>query len=180
MVENLNELLKKVSEGDEAALTTLLNFFQTQALSAAEEEQCHFYFKKVMEDNHHIIYLRGLLYKYGYSVNKDLDMSFLLMREAASKGNSNAIFEVGHHFLQGMGVEQNYENAYQWLKMAAGSPYYNANAMYDLASLYEQGQGIPSDPEKATYWYEKAAEAGYLDARKKLMAKSSKRDEEFK
>ena len=168
MVENLNELLKKVSTGDEVALSDLLHFLQNQTLTSAEEEQCQFYFKKVMNDNHHILYLRGLLYKNGYSVKQDFDMSFLLMREAASKGNANAIFEVGHHFLMGIGVEKNYENAYQWLKMAASSPYYNINAMYHLGSLYEQGWGVELDREKAKYWYEKAAESGQVDAISKL------------
>jgi TPR repeat protein len=168
MIEDFPDLLKRAVAGDESAIELLLHYFQDQSITATEQESAHAYLKQAARQNHHAIYLRGLLYEYGYGVKQDLDMSFLLMREAASKGNEKATYEVGKHFLEGMGVEKNYENAFQWLKIAAGGPYYIRDAMYSLAQMYEQGWGVDPDPAKALEWYEKAAQKGHQGAKGKI------------
>lgn len=170
MIEEFIELLKKVSVGDESAIEKILQYSKESNLTSTEKETFHFYLNQTARQSHYAIYLRGLLYKYGYVVKQDFDMSFLLMREAASKGNAKAIYEVGHHFLEGRGVEKNNESALQWLKMAAGSPYYIPDAMYVLATMYEQGLGTDADAKKAEEWYTKAAQKGHLEAKAKLLS----------
>lgn len=156
MAEDFAELLKKACMGDDEALEKILGYFYDQRLSFSEQEQCHFYLKQIGGKNHYAVYLRGLLYKNGYGVIRDLDMSFLLMREAASKGNAKATYEVGLHYLEGLGVETNYPNALQWLQIAANSPHYINDAMYALAKMYETGLGVEINLEKAQEWFKKA------------------------
>lgn len=78
------------------------------------------------------------------------------MREAAAKGHSLAIYEVGHRFLVGLGVEKNYQNALQWLEIAATSPHYIRPAMLDLSRMYDEGLGTDVDKDQAKLWKEKA------------------------
>jgi len=171
MIEDFSQLLKKVVSGDETSGMTLLSYFENQTISVEEQMQVHVYLKQAARESHHAIYLRGLLYEHAYGVKQDFDMAFLLMREAASKGNAKATYAVGCYFLQGLGVEKNYHNALQWLKIAAGSPHYVAQAMYDLGYLYQEGLGVEVDLKQAQAWYEKAANKGYLPAKEKLAIK---------
>lgn len=168
MVSDLPQLLKRVDAGDELAIATLIDYFREQKISALEQEQVHIYLKQAAKKSHYAIYLRGILFEYGYGVKKDFDMSFLLMREAASKGNAKATYEVGRHFLKGTGVEKNETNALEWLRLAANSPNYVVEAMYDLACMYEDGLGVNIDLQKAKEWYQKASEKGHQLALKKL------------
>lgn len=158
MIENFSILLRKTVEGDDVSLSILLIHFKEHTLSIQEQEQTHAYLKQAAHSHHHAIYLRGLLYEYGYGVKQDFTMSFLFMREAASKGHAKAIYEIGHHFLQGLGVEKNETHALQWLTRAAESPYYVAEAMFDLGLMYEQGLGVEVDLKQAEKWYEQAAQ----------------------
>lgn len=152
---DLGNLLKKVVEGDQAAREDILQYFKEQVFSSDQQEQVHIFLKSVEHKSHHVIYLRALLYEYGYGVKVDLDMAFILMRDAAAKGNSKAIYKVGHYYLQGVGIDQQYENALNWLKVAAVSPHYVDEAMFDLGRMYEQGLGVEANQEQAKMWYER-------------------------
>lgn len=168
MIPELTSLLRKISSGDNTALQTILKAFTDQTISSNEQEQIHLYLKQAVRQSPHAIYFLALLYKHGFGVKQNLDMVFVLMREAAAKGHTLAIYEVGHCFLLGSGEETNYENARQWLGLAAGSPHYVAEAMYDLGVMYEEGLGVEKDLKQAKDWYEKAAKKGHERARGKL------------
>jgi TPR repeat protein len=170
MIQELPQLLRKVPSGDASVLKTLLDYFKEQKLSNEEREQVHLYLKEAVRQSHHAVYFLALLYDNGYGVKQNLDMAFVLMREAAAKGNSLAIYEVGHRFLIGTGVEPNYESALQWLNTAAGSPYYVADAMYDLGLMYEKGLGVAHGLLLAKDWYNKAAQKGSEKAKEKLLS----------
>ncbi|RDI46885.1 tetratricopeptide repeat protein [Aquicella lusitana] len=174
MIEDFAQLIKQAAAGDEASVHRLLEHFRAQAISVEEQEQLQLYLKHAARQDHHAIYLQGILYEHGYGVAQDNDMAFLLMREAAGKGNAKATYEVGRHYLQGIGVSQHYESAFQWLSRAAGSPHYVPEAMYDLARLYENGWGVAPDANEARVWYEKAASKGHEAAKKALAAIKSK------
>jgi TPR repeat protein len=169
MVDDFPQLIKKAATGDDAAMEALLMHFKQQTITVPEQEQLHLFLKQASRLDHHAIYLRGLLYEHGYGVKQDLDMAFLLMREAASKGNASAIYGVGRYFLLGIGVTKNHTGALQWLQVAAESPHYIADAMYHLGRMYEEGLGVEVDMIQAKKWYEKAAEKGHVAAKTKLI-----------
>lgn len=157
------QVLRNAAAGNAYAIQAILVYFKEQTLSPQEQESVLIYLRQAGRQSHHAIYLQALLYDNGYGVKKDLDMAFLLMREASSKGNAKATYEVGHRFLEGKGVEQNYDNALQWLEIAAGSPHYEADAMNDLGHMHEQGLSVPIDSHVAQIWYEKAARKGHKE-----------------
>lgn len=154
-IDRIIELLRDSVAGNQAAFAELLASYQTNSISQAGSEQIHLYLKAFSGKTPQAIYLRAFLYDYGYGVRVDFAMAFLLMREAAAKGHSLAIYEVGHRFLEGRGVEQNYQNALQWLELAAGSPHYIKLAMLDLSTMYERGWGVEVNIEKSKEWREK-------------------------
>lgn len=156
MMSSQFSLLREALTGDKIARDKFLATLATETLSTEEYEQIHLFLKQASREQPSAIYLRGLLYDKGYGVNADPDMAFLLMREAAAKGNSLAIYEVGHRFLMGVGVPTNYISARQWLVTAAESPHYIKEAMIDLATIYEQGLGVEVDYEQAKDWQERS------------------------
>lgn len=158
MANDIVHTLKTVALGDENAMLSIIKQFQVEELTATEQAHIHLYLKTNILKSHYLTYLRALLFEHGYGTTKDLEMAFLLMREAASQGNANAIYQVGRHFLYGIGVEQNYLNALQWLKTAATSPYYVPNAMQDLAVMYAKGLGVTQDLDEAKTWENRAAQ----------------------
>ncbi|MBO5382704.1 MAG: SEL1-like repeat protein [Ruminococcus sp.] len=68
----------------------------------------------------------------------------------------------GMKYYQGDGVEQNYEEAVKWFRMAARKGF--TKAMYNIGICYNYGEGVPENKEEAAIWYNKAAEKNYVPA----------------
>lgn len=117
-MEDLLKLLKSVCEGDELAWQTLQKNFANHVLSETESANVHRFLKKMETSHPHAIYIRAWLHEYGYGVKKDLEMTFILMRDAASHGHIDAIYEVGRRYLYGIGIDVNVENSMKWLVYA--------------------------------------------------------------
>jgi len=79
-------------------------------------------------------------------------------REAAAAGDSEAMYNLGVCYANGMGVEQNWYEAVQWYRRAAEAG--NTDSLVNLGVMYEKGRGVAKDEMEAVRWYRKAAEAG--------------------
>ena len=73
---------------------------------------------------------------------------------------------IGDMYYFGDGVEQDYEEAVEWYKAAAGQDY--DLAQYNLGHMYRNGYGVAQDYTKAIQWYKKAAEQGNSEAQNSL------------
>lgn len=73
---------------------------------------------------------------------------------------------LGTLYGKGEGVEQNYQEAYKWLKKAAeqGDP----DALHGMGFIYETGQTVPQDYSKAREYYELAANLGHAKSQHNL------------
>ena len=151
----LQALLSAAVAGDDKALAEFLAFIE-QDVSIEQQSSIHLYLKAKAQQYPHAIYVRAQLYEKGLGVKQDDSMAFLLMREAAAKGDGLAVYEVGHRFLLGKGVEVNYDSAAAWLERAAGSPYYIRAAMHDLSHIYANGLGREKDDAQAMLWRNRA------------------------
>jgi TPR repeat protein len=85
---------------------------------------------------------------------------------SAAQGNPNAMYNLGLMYVDGDGVEQDYEKAAEWLEKAAKGDL--APAQYDLAALYKEGIGVKQSLSTAAFWLQKAAEAGMTNAELEL------------
>lgn len=82
--------------------------------------------------------------------------------EAAKKGDSLALFEIGARYTDGRGVKIDLAEAAKWYKLSADRGL--APAEYRLANFYEKGTGVTRDVEKAKTLYKSAAEKGNASA----------------
>ena len=73
-----------------------------------------------------------------------------------------AMNEIGYMYQEGMGVEQDYAKALEWLEKAADLG--NSSAMNNIGYSYYYGNGIEQDYAKALEWLEKAADLGNSSA----------------
>lgn len=82
--------------------------------------------------------------------------------ELAKLGNAGGEFRVGARYLNGEGVDTDYEQALYWLSRAAAKNH--ANALYDLGYMYLYGVGVSVDFVKAADYFEKSQKGGFLPA----------------
>ena len=70
------------------------------------------------------------------------------------------------HYIQGLGVPQNFKEAAKWFRKAAKLG--NADAMYCLGMCYGRGEGLKENFVEAERWLKKAAMQGHQQAREML------------
>lgn len=88
----------------------------------------------------------------------DYAKSMRLLRPLAEQGNARAQYGIGLHYLQGRGVNRNYDEALKWFLKAAEQG--ESGAQHALGALYTAGAGVKKDYAEAARWYRKAAEQG--------------------
>ncbi len=82
--------------------------------------------------------------------------------QLANIGNSGAAFRVGLRYLDGNGVEKDYEKAKYYLKIAGDKNH--ANALYNLGYMYLYGIGVDKDYMIAYDYFEKSKNQGFTPA----------------
>ena len=97
---------------------------------------------------------------------RDTSSDLEKLRKRASKGNAEAMLELGLRYLAGNGTEQNAEIAVRWFRNAAEAG--NVEAQRQLAVCYKRGIGLPVDIIAYEIWMEKAASAGDVEAQLEL------------
>ena len=84
------------------------------------------------------------------------------IRLKAEQGDVIAQNTIGAIYANGLGVSQDYKEAFYWYEKAAQQGF--GVAQSNLSRMYVFGRGIPLDYKKAFYWQTKAAEQGYAIA----------------
>ena len=86
--------------------------------------------------------------------------------DRAESGEAEAQSMMGIYYAEGFGVEQDYDQSFKWLSMAAeqGEP----NAQNSLGALYKHGYGVEVDDEQAVHWYRSSALQGHAFGQKNL------------
>lgn len=81
-----------------------------------------------------------------------------LLREAANKGNSDALYQLALCYYKGQGVCKDEQEALKWYQRAAEQGHLKAQAA--LGFRYDKGSGVEINQEQAFLWHRKAAEQG--------------------
>jgi hypothetical protein len=87
----------------------------------------------------------------------DFRLAAGLFYPLAEKGDARAQYNLGLLYASGLGVDQDYQAALKWHRLAAGQGH--AGAQNELAQMYAKGQGIQPDQVRAYVWYSVAAES---------------------
>lgn len=86
--------------------------------------------------------------------------------EAAQSANSDAQYNLGFLYANGLGVAKDDDTAVRWYRMAAEQGH--AGAQSNLAYMIGAGRGAKLDDAEAVSWYQKAAEQGEPSAQVSL------------
>ena len=95
-------------------------------------------------------------------------MEWQMNRQAAEQGDMEAQYNLGLCYYNGEEVEQSYEEAVRWFRLAVEQRY--ENAQYSLGVCYENGEGVEQSYKEALHWYRLAAEQGDAEAQNNLGA----------
>jgi TPR repeat protein len=96
----------------------------------------------------------------------DFESARQLWEPLAEQGNANAQLLVGRLYERGEGVNQNYNEALKWYRLAAAQG--NNFARLVVGSFYYAGRGVTKNYEEAFKWFLKAAEGGLPQAQSNL------------
>jgi TPR repeat protein len=91
---------------------------------------------------------------------RDFDAAGRHYAIAASAGDAWAQYNLGHLFLDGLGVPRDVSEAFDWYMRAAEQGHVRAMSL--VGRCYEQGWGVEKDSALARSWYRKSADGGYF------------------
>jgi uncharacterized protein len=104
-------------------------------------------------------YQLALIYKNGFGVSKDLDMTVNYLTKSADKNYPDALFDLAILYSEGTGVKKDLAKAFKLTEKAANKEV--AAAQFNLGVMYYQGTGTPKNYLTASRWYQRAAEQNY-------------------
>ncbi len=95
------------------------------------------------------------------------------LRKSANNGYKKAENSMGIAYKKGMGVTQDYKEAFKWFEKSAEIKYVggvkeygNAEAQNNLGLMYTDGLGVERDSEKAYFWFSLSGRQGNVLAQK--------------
>ena len=102
-----------------------------------------------------ILYLKGLDYFYGHSVEQSVEKAFEYLSSAAAQGFAAAKYTIGFCYSVGDGVEQSAEKAFEYFSSAAAQGHVDAE--YAVGLCYLEDRGVEQSAEKAFEYFSFAA-----------------------
>ena len=107
--------------------------------------------EKKDKNNLKIIKELAKIYYYGSSVvDQDYETSLYLFKKAENLNDTESLFYIGEHYLNGWGTEKNYTKAYEYFKKSISyNNTENAKSWNSLGYLYYYGLGVEKDIQKA-------------------------------
>jgi TPR repeat protein len=88
----------------------------------------------------------------------DRSQAFQFYKQAAEKGDSWAQYKVGHSYLYGDIIPQNYDEGVKWIRKAAENGEDVAQVVLGVLCLL--GEGVPKDYVESAKWFGKATVMG--------------------
>ena len=122
--------------------------------------------EEVKRGNSQGLWIKGVLYHFGISVEVDYKEAMRLYRLAAGAGNANAQNNLGYMYDHGQGVEVDYKEAVRLYRLAADAG--QNNAQNNLGYMYQCGQGVEVDYKEAVRLYLLVADSGHDNAQSNL------------
>jgi TPR repeat protein len=111
--------------------------------------------------------IRGAPEASGYRSREEaLTAAFHLEQLAAEQGNLIAMADLGWHYMYGLGVERDYDEALKWLRR--GVEHDERFSEEHLGEMYKHGWGVPRDDVEAVKWFRRSADQGYRGAQYSL------------
>ena len=164
---SIEVLYKKALSGDaKAQLEFAKHLYTGKGIRRSYTLAKEWFRKAAISEQAEAEYCMSLYARYGVAGEiVDFNEAFIWCRKAADHGFEDAIYQTGMDYYNGLGVEQNYEQAVKWWEKASVN---NVAAKYNLGVCYEKGLGTPIDYKKAEECYLISANQGDADAQENL------------
>ncbi|HIF9142520.1 TPA: AAA family ATPase [Photobacterium damselae] len=98
----------------------------------------------------------------GVEGKNSIEETVELWQKKAKQGHLDSMYELGHCYRYGWGIEKDKTVAILWWTKAADQGH--LDSMYELGHCYCYGWGIEKDETIAVSWWIKAAKQGHLDS----------------
>ena len=143
-------LLSESQSGNVLAIHDLGKLYSTEKLGTKDKEKSFAYYKEALQGFMEIEPDSDFIFphepKYEGQIVKPVDM------------RSYVWYRIGKMHCYGLGIEQDYEKAFEWFLKSAQEG--NKFAQYSLANLYYYGNGVEKDLSQAFLWYQKSSAQG--------------------
>jgi hypothetical protein len=103
-----------------------------------------------------------------HGLGKDYEAAIYWLKKAYDQGHTSAPFWIGKCYEEGLGVSQDYENAFDWYSRAEERGDSWSRLQKKLGDFYYHGNGVYQDQYKAIELYAKAAANGDYEAKEIL------------
>ena len=143
-------LLSESQSGNVLAIHDLGKLYSTEKLGTKDKEKSFAYYKEALQGFMEIEPDSDFIFphepKYEGQIVKPVDM------------RSYVWYRIGKMHCYGLGIEQDYEKAFEWFLKSAQED--NKFAQYSLANLYYYGNGVEKDLSQAFLWYQRSSAQG--------------------
>lgn len=139
-------LISEADSGNVLAVHDLGKLYSTEKLGSKNEEKSFEYYREALNGFTEIEPNGDFMFPYENAYQKSVDM------------RSYIWYRIGKMHCYGLGIQQDYEKAFEWLLKSAEEG--NRFAQYSLGNLYYYGNGTDKDLSQAFQWYMKSAEQG--------------------
>jgi TPR repeat protein len=99
---------------------------------------------------------------------KDYGLAMRCYRQAAEKGDVQAMNMIADMYQSGRGAPCDFKEAMRWFRQAADKG--NSHAMWRVGSMYALGEGVTEDDGERMRWWRKAADIGDSDLKYRIGA----------
>ena len=99
-------------------------------------------------------------YALGKGTQKSIDSAINLLTQC--KDTASRLYSIGELFYDGKEIEQSYEEAIKWWRLAADAN--SGYAKYMLGDCYKNGQGVERSYEESVKWYKMAIDNNFIYA----------------
>lgn len=139
-------LITEADSGNVLAVHDLGKLYSTEKLGSKNEEKSFEYYREALNGFTEIEPNADFVFPYKSDYQKPVDM------------RSYVWYRIGKMHCYGLGIQQDYEKAFEWFLKSAKEG--NKFAQYSLGNLYYYGNGTDKDLSQAFQWYMKSAEQG--------------------
>ena len=139
-------LIAEADSGNVLAIHDLGKLHSTEKLGSKNEEKSFEYYREALNGFTEIEPNADFVFPYESDYQKPVDM------------RSYVWYRIGKMHCYGLGIQQDYEKAFEWFLKSAKEG--NKFAQYSLGNLYYYGNGTDKDLSQAFQWYMKSAEQG--------------------
>lgn len=139
-------LIKEADSGNVLAIHDLGKLYSTEKLGENDEAKSYKYYEEALQGFTEIEPNADFIFPYESDYQKPVDM------------RSYVWYRIGKMHCYGLGIQQDYEKAFEWFLKSAKEG--NKFAQYSLGNLYYYGNGTDKDLSQAFQWYMKSAEQG--------------------